>query len=177
MKRLIFITLMCLFAAAPAVADLTYIGEPEEGFSWSPGYFFTLDNSADHIQMKVSLLGGFETPSLTSYGTPGLSGWSETYNNGTIAIWDSATAKIASFRVWFDDALKNQTFTWYLQSYNDGQLNPKDDNWFKFKNTALDSYGGPPSGWNPGYIVPVPAAVLLGMLGLSAAGMKLRKFA
>jgi hypothetical protein len=174
-KRIIFIAVMCAFVAAPTFADLTPI-DPAEGQSWSPGWYFTLDNIADHIQMKVSVAGGLETPSITSYGSPGLIGWSETSNNGTIAIWDTATDKIASFRVWFDDALKNQTFTWYLQSYNNGQLNPLDDNWFKFSNQNLVSYGGPPSGWNPGY-VPVPGAVLLGMLGFCVAGLKLRKLA
>ncbi len=43
--------------------------------------------------------------------------------------------------------------------------------------TPLDGFGGIQDGGLTAVVVPVPAAVLLGILGLSVAGLKLRKFA
>jgi hypothetical protein len=173
---MICVFVMLLLTLSSARADLTFIEDYMEGNSWTPGAFVAEDN-ADHLQMMVSVPGGFSDPSLSSYGS-GLNGWSQTYNDGTTAVWDRAgLPNKPSFYVWFDDALKTQTFYWYIQSYKDGQLNPHDDNWVKFVNKRLVGIGGPPSGWDPGYIVPVPGAVLLGILGLSAVGVKLRKYA
>lgn len=181
MKKLIFFIVICAFVSSPAMAGL-FVEDYSEGNSWRAGAFIT-ENTTDHIQMTISVADGFETPALTPYGG-GLSVWSETYNDGTTVIWDTTTANTPGFYIWFDDALKTQTFTVYIQTYLDGQLNPLDDNWLTFSNTRLVGIGGPPSGWDPGYldpialaVVPVPGAVLLGVLGLSAAGLKLRKFA
>jgi hypothetical protein len=175
--------LVVLLCANSAWADLTFFEDYQEGNSWSPGGF-QLDNTANHMQMALSVPGGFDTypnASLTPWNPGSLNGWTETYNDGTTVIWDSTVANRPTFRVWFVDALKTQTFTWYLQSYKDGVLNPKDDNAIVFGNAKLVSIGAPPSGWDPGYIdasvAPVPGAVLLGLLGLSAAGIRLRRFA
>jgi len=171
MKKIAFITVLCAFVAVPAFADFTPVGEPVEGNSWTQR-FYSEAYAMDHFQMKMLTPDVLRAPTFTWFG---VGGWSETYNDGEIAI---AEGPRVVGRLYFDLTFndpKSNSFTFYLQGYDGTSLNAIDDNWITW--TGSGWLIGAPSGWNTGLIAPVPAGVLLGMLGLSVAGLKLRKFA
>jgi hypothetical protein len=172
-KRIIFIAVMCAFVAAPTFADFTPVGDPVEGESWTQ-QFYSEAPAMDHFQMKMLAPDVLNVPTFTWFG---VAGWSEIYNDGEIAIAEGPrVVGRLYFNLTFEDPQSN-AFTFLLQGYDGQKLNSIDDNWIRW---APGWQIGVPSGWNPDpgrIVVPVPAAVLLGILGFCVAGVKLRKFA
>ena len=185
MRRLILIALMCAFIAAPAKADLTdtdpdpatdpiMIGGPYVDDSWS----FTISVPWNSDLYAVRISPGFETedtfesPAVRNVTLPG---WSMVLDGLSLASisgpltnpdWDVFFAGVAPpalieiDNAWFNGLTKVGETHWVLV------------------NGSLSSWGHS-NDWDPtrAEVVPVPGAVLLGILGLSVVGLKLRRFA
>ena len=112
----ICVGLTMLVGLNTARADLTFIEDYRKGNSWTPGAFVAEDN-ADHLQMMVSVADGFSDPSLSSYGS-GLNGWSQTYNDGTIAVWDRAGLPNKPSFYFCNKSNLYYNFIYYVQKVN-----------------------------------------------------------
>jgi len=186
MKRIIFITVLCAFVAVPAFADLTPIGDLLVGESWGQRFY---ENVGTFDLMAVRMVYGspFESPAFRHFSD---TSWGMMYENNpgpgnpvTMAsaggnptnyleydwLWCEPPVPMAFDYVVFsgENILLAQRIlgpswdcsTWYFQGPT-----LKNAFWLPTRNEVLG-------------IVPAPAAVLLGMLGLSVAGLKLRKSA
>jgi hypothetical protein len=180
--------------SAPAFADL-YLeayGEPASYGSWSQ--LFQLKDTADdphgfdklELEM-VSGLGNLESPwmSIVS-GAPA----DFTFSGSASAITAMGTDTASSEPLWFDlyfAGAVDQKVAFNLSVYDlaggsptlSGTVGaiwqPNAGGQWKWttkpqESVVLNPHGEP-------VFVPIPAAVLLGMIGLTAAGLKLRRFA
>jgi len=175
MKRIMFIVVMCAFAAVPAFADLTPIDAPMEGGSWSQGFNETGVGSFDLVAVQMVSPGdSFEHWTHSSFST---GGWSTVYENpSALPILATATGPGVTSLTWyikFAGPSSNPLVFDFVAFRGDVRLESAHASW---SGSGWTITGG---SWNPtrAELVPVPAAVLLGMLGLSLAGVKLRKFA
>jgi len=178
MKRIVFIAVMCAFVAAPAFADLfTAIGEPGEGGSWLQGFNESGVGNFDLVAVNMVTAGdSFENQTHSGFN---VSGWSLLYqNNGglnpTLASASGPGVSSLTWNIKFAGDQSNQ-FAFDFVAFKSGED--------KIAESAHAVWNGgwtiTTGTWTPtrAEVVPVPAAVLLGILGLSVAGIKLRKFA
>jgi hypothetical protein len=235
MKRIVFITAMCAFMAAPAMADMISFvdSHPLAGVDGTQlNYYGTVDWSAgdgtENLDQSYSLLAGNATVSAYVNGSDGLLSHRLTRGLGVVGNEpdevDRGISGVEHIDITFD------TMPYYVNSIEVRSLFYVDttgnDEWAAIKfylaaggdttvylqgNTDLNTGAGKAL-WTGSYLVnklvfyvpasgevsgiaydpslsefavakldvspvPVPAAVLLGMLGLSVAGVKLRKFA
>ena len=182
---LVLVAAIALLAVYPmsARADLTYntvdgvtmgFGDVLEGNSWSfsvaaggPTY--------DLVAAKIASAGDtYESPAAGNFSN---AGWDMVIDNPTLASFSGPTTNSMTWRMYFaDESDKDVTIDWAL-------FNGETRTWTsRYTITNGDLNGGyEPSSqyWLPtrAEVVPVPGAVLLGMLGLGIVGMKLRKYA
>jgi len=188
MKRTTILSAMLLVAIAPisATADMTEytvdgvsigFGNVGVGNSW---YF---DASASGVGpydlVAVRIASGsdvFESPAITNISDPD---WHMVLNTPTLASFGGDPVSSLSWRTNFAGGLPMGSpleLDWAI--FYDQQLTAW-THWHVNINGGLDKWWlNPVGGWQPSYaqVVPIPAAVLIGMLGLGVAGLKLRKF-
>jgi len=187
MRKILRIILICAFVAVPAWADPnpttdpTMIGGPFVGDSW--GFTISVPWNSDLYAVRISpgyeATDSFESPAIRNVTLPG---WSMVLDGPSLASaqgfgplgnpdWDvlfagdAPPALIEIDNVWFN-----------------GQTKVGETHWVLANGSYLSSEGGSwrhSNDWNPtrAEVVPVPGAVLLGILGLSAVGVKLHKYA
>ena len=182
---------MCAFVAAPALADLVPIGEPVEGGSWEQRFYEDLGTYNMVAVKMITSLDSFEhtliKASLSNFDN---TGWSLLYENGpkypTIASAQGPLAGNGPIQGWlyfdiqFAGSKSGNPLTFEFASYKNSVLNSAATCTWTPGSWAIINYGAsPPSSFSLKYyeVVPVPAAVLLGILGFCVAGVKLRKFA
>jgi hypothetical protein len=198
MKRVIFIAVMCAFVAAPTFADMIQYATGTSGGAWYyPGGGTVGTEFIVNQNLGLSKLGIYD------YGQNGLGVAHDVAlfaMDGTILasvnIGAGTTNPLENGYRWADAssvALVQGTHYVLGAYYSDGsdwfldmaKIDPaftlvrdlyRDDNSWAIPDTT---YLGSGKGWYGPNLqaVPVPAAVLLGMLGLGAAGLKLRKLA
>jgi len=105
-------------------------------------------------------------PENPDYGINGVGEWARVEIYSSDAIWDAIALgflteeQIAYYgEDWYDDSLRVGI---HVKGLYDGDS---------------ESFWMVPEGFDPQAVVPLPGAVLLGMLGLGVAGIKLRKYA
>jgi hypothetical protein len=192
MKRIIIITLVIAFCSG-AQAEMYDFNTTPTGY-YTEGEFSALfpgisfDNTGGdsfRVDNVGSMLPDFSGRVVLNepYGTPG---------NSTIATFD---APVTYFSITMGDAGAD-TDDLFLYAYNSDDVLVDSDFYANpatsyaghtlsvIGNIAWVEYYGVGDGYNSVFWdnvsftpVPVPGAVLLGMLGLSVAGLKLRKFA
>ena len=175
---------MALLAIAPvsAKADMTYytvdgvtmgFGDVEVGNSWSFGVSASGIGLYDLVAAKIASAGDtYESPDARNFSQPG---WAMVIDDPTLASFSGPATSNMSWRMYLmNDLDKNVTIDWAL--FN-GQTRVWTSRYI-ITNGALSGYEPMSQYWLPTREqVPVPGAVMLGMLGLGAAGMKLRKHA
>lgn len=193
MKRLMFITILCAFMAGPTMADI---------YPFSDTIDFSADGSATfdgttHDYTAVDCPD--DTPFSYTHNLVGLDPPAEAFLDATLYVthaknlagsnsyelWfiaDSASQKIGDLsksqnpNKWVNDQfdvtnlITGSGANWSLQIMVDEEqwnptISPNGLTMFLAESTVAGNY------------VPVPAAVVLGILGLGVAGWKLRKFA
>lgn len=173
-KRLIFFTVICLFASAPALADLAPIGDPVEGGSWAQGFNETGVGNFDLVAVKM-ISGGDTFESLTHRSLA--TGWSVVYENDstspTLATATGGPLTSMTWNIWFTGTKSNPLVFDFVAFYGETLLESARATWNGSGWSITTSL------WNPtrAELIPIPTAVILGVLGLCAAGVKLRKFA
>lgn len=200
-RKIMFIIALCTFVAAPAMADFYVdLGSSEAGVTlsgWGPveptttggnwgGFGSTTDNyvapttaTADYLARTVWGYAENTTDASILFPT--------TIYSATIRHLDGGSTD--SFKVEVDGVL------WGTYTGNPGLTGGKtySEQWFETSFTGtpgtlltITATASAGTYWNPygqvgidrvEAVVPVPGAVLLGILGLSAVGIKLRKFA
>jgi hypothetical protein len=187
MKRLLMmlcVTLAVLAGANAAFADMVPIGDPVECNSWKQR-FYEDAGTYDMVCMKMITDGdAFEHAALSNFNQ---SGWSLLYENSTpYPTIASASGPLAGvpdlyFDIKFKGSKSGNPFTFEFASFKDGVLNNGATCTWRPGSWAITNHGTKvPEGFLTQcecVAVPVPGAVLLGLLGLTAAGIKLRKFA
>jgi hypothetical protein len=184
MRQTIVLSTMALLAIAPvsAVADMTDytvegvtmgFGDVEVGNSWSFGVSASGIGPYDLVAAKIASAGDiYESPDARNFSQ---AGWAMVIDDPTLGSFSGPATSSMSWRMYFtNDADKDVTLDWAL-------FNGQTRVWtsrFTITNGTLTGFEGSSQYWLPTREqVPVPGAVLLGMLGLGAAGLKLRRFA
>jgi len=181
MKRIILITVMCAFAASPAMADPIGSSSIVEGSSWSEtgyyenGWYYGNHYTFNRVVMQMDSTGDtFEHPAISNMST----GWTLQYENDPLypTTVSAGGPPLHDLNYWWTFAggkSNSLSFTWTLLNNNTVLASEKCD----WTGSSWNFSEIPPRADAAFVPVPVPAAVLLGMLGLSVAGLKLRKFA
>jgi len=180
MRKVALIAVFCAFVAAPVSADMTYttvdgvtmgFGNVVEGNSWSfqvfaGGPVWNLGAG------KISSAGDvYKSPAAADFSN---AGWGILLDQPTLSSWSGPTTSNINWRMYFEDDLdKDVVIDWAL--FNGDTLV-----WtsrYTIVNGELAGYEPRSQYWVPtrSEVVPVPGAVLLGMIGLSVVGVKLRK--
>jgi len=172
---------MCAFVAAPAFADLTADGDPVEGNTWSQAFYESDVSNYDLVAVQM-VSGGdtFESPTHYSFNRVG---WSLLWENDptypTLASASGPTTSNMTWSIRFAGLSSNPLTFDYAVFSGETLLNSARAVWSPGWTSIANYPGGVNAPWQPtrGEVVPVPGAILLGILGLGAAGWKLRKFA
>jgi len=200
MKRLMLTLVVCAVAAVPVSADMNLLVNPgaetgdltgwtviddsitgpvsavtggaHSGTYWFRSDFSTL-NSAEDIW--------YMTQTVSASGAVRGHIWGYTNSSSeTVRLIVSEYEGAAPIGVVYDSGWLQTFNKWQKIEFNWTALNPATDN-VEFKVGArkpADVGIGNDSGFDDAFIaVPLPGAVLLGLVGLSAAGIKLRRFA
>ena len=172
MKKTFFI-LSLLITFSVASADLVPIGDPIEGDSWAQAFNESGVGYFDFVAvLMVSDGDTFESFTHTNFNR---SGWSTKYENPS----DYPVVATAT-------GLKTNNLTWTIH-FAGSKSDPLAFNFVAFegntlKEAAYAEWTG--SKWNISLIpdwdipraeIPLPGAAILGILGLGAAGLKLRR--
>ena len=151
MKRLVIVvtllTLLALTSTSQAV--------------WTQR-FQTDAAAVDHVQMMIVSPATFAPVAISNFS---VGGWSQTFNDGTLAIADG-TRRVGSlqFDITFDTA-KATPFVFHFQSWDGTNINAADDAFCRWTGSAWQFSGGT---WEHVRLVPEPATVaMLGLGGLA----------
>ena len=182
MRHSVILGAMALLALAPltATADMVEytvdgvtmgFGDILEGDSWS----FAVTASGFNYNLVAGKISSaddvYESPDARNFSR---AGWGMVNDDPTLAAFAGPTTNSMAWRMYFiDEADKNVTIDWAL-------FNGQTRVWtsrYVVTNGVLTGYTPRSTYWLPtAEQVPVPGAVLLGFLGLGAAGWKLRRF-
>lgn len=199
MRTLILVASVLGFLCPAAWADLTPVGDPTDGGSWSqlweessfsagPFDFVAIRIVGNAYRVTPATVTGLTSTPLTSPI------WTVIRNDPqlvTMAGPDITGASALDFTLWFDDtnAAAAPTFSMDEAIFRDGVLlgtthltykdsllagrNGATGSWqWKFYAAGANPY------WNPTIAqVPIPGAALLGLLGFSLIGWVKRRFA
>lgn len=161
--------LVVLATVASADMTLPVLQKSELTGSWEQGWIW---GGFDAFAVRyVSGTGGpFEHPALRVWESVGSgAGWEVLLDTPTLA---SAKGPYADWDLWF--TIYGAGDSWENTVYDIATFH---DEVFKF-NIRWDGSGWTNSDWQPSYssVVPLPGAILFGVLGLGAAGLKLRRY-
>ena len=178
MKKIMFIAVMCAFVAVPAFADLTPIREGVEGGSWEQRFQESGVGNFDLIAIRMTSAGdSFENAAFNDFST---GTWVLYQNNGgvnpTLASASGPSLNWLQFDIKFAGVSGNPLAFDFVAFSGNTLLETAHA---VYPTTGPYGFTITAGTWTPtrAAVVPVPAAVLLGMLGLGAAGLKLRKLA
>lgn len=191
MGKLMFITIVCAFLATPALADMTITTADSVGSTSGGEFTVTVTGTtAIGIYNPGATFGTFciETAEFLSHGTTYYVTLSDRALLGRVAGGDVLNAQSARiYNYWLDtlghtaanaDDVQNALWWEEVEGGSSNYLNAIAGNASNVMVMNLWTNAD-----HTGYAqdllvrVPLPGALLLGMLGLSAAGLKLRKFA
>ena len=177
MKRVIVLCvgLSLLVSVNGALGDLSTLGDPVPGESWSQLFNETGVGLFDLVAVRMVSTGDtFEPPTHSGFSNIA---WSTIYENPSgLPILATAAGPAVSNLTWsikFAGLSNNPLVFDFVAFSGKTLLESAHAVWSGSKWTITAG------SWTPtrAEVVPVPAAVLLGMLGLSVAGIKLRKYA
>jgi hypothetical protein len=187
MKYTLILAALMLFLAIPtlAMAEPTAVGEGEEGGTWSQQYHWTLNNGTypDAIAYRFisgnvgpDLYAGWDVPGLRVAGSP--SNWHLGVNNQTIVcIYDLPQGANGDFYYTvFAKGLNENTSVYDVAAFVNGRI-VEEDRHLSGAGSS-DVWAVNTTYWQPSYasvIVPAPAAVVLGMMGLGLIGWMKRR--
>lgn len=176
MRKIVFVAVVCAFMSVPSRADITMEG-PFIGNSWT----ITCFAGGTYDLWAVRISPGYEAIETFDVGAPALQngGWSTVLDTPLLASIAGPAGSLSG-SVQFAGGAPPALLEIDHALFN-GQTKVIETHWVLANGSIYNSGGNwwHSNDWNPtrAEVVPVPGAVLLGMLGLSVVGVKLRKFA
>jgi hypothetical protein len=176
MKRLVIFSMgvVLLLAANAAFADLTPVGDPMDIGSWAQGFNETGVGSFDFVATRMVSPGD----TFEKLGYSGLpTGWSASYSPSLVTATGSAKSNM-TWTIKFSGPKSGQLAFQFVafsgETLREAVLASWSGSAWTF--TVLDVAPDDPTFFRDAFVTPLPAAAILGMLGLGAAGLKLRKY-
>jgi len=177
MKKLaVLCTGLILLMVNGALANLTPIGDPGEGGSWTQRFQEDGWYGGTHYNFDLFAVRVVSGPPLLDPGLANFSdgGWHLVYENAAHTL-ASAGGTSVGYLQWdfrFSGAQSQAFLLDYAAFSGETVVGTSGIRW------SAPGWSYPSTSWRPtrAEVVPVPAAVLIGMLGLAAAGLKLRKY-
>lgn len=161
------ITILVVLGLTPlAFASFVPVGEGVEGDSWSQGFYETGVGLFDHFQMYMESPDQWETPVGVAGFTAG-SSWAQTYNDGTLLLADGPALTYLDLTLYFPGSM-SQPFTFYFQAWNGDSLVENAHVHWTGGAWEINTWGG----WTgqrteaSSLVIPVPGALLLGLIGV-----------
>lgn len=187
MKKMLFVAVLCAFVAAPAIADLSWQREPVLGYAFTDagdGDGVTTDSVMISIPHPSVLEGA--SVSVFHVGDTAVNGsgvyytLGQTYNTTGVYNFLGTPGRSVNSDNFTETADTSyvMNFSWLGAPGAAYQFSAGDIGSWSYTETWTNQANGADfiSSTANFTVVPVPGAVLLGFLGLSAAGIKLRKF-
>lgn len=182
MKRSILIAVVAvLLFAVPAMADLTPIGDIITGNSWGQGWLWTENGVGliDTIAMRAVAPATFEHPAMYDSGYSNMAevGWSLVYENTlpypTLATISGPAVLAVSWQTMYAND-SSTPLTWDFVAFHNGTI--EEATRVSWNGSAWSYSAGV---WTPdrAAVVPAPAAIVLGMMGLGLVGWLKRRVA
>ena len=189
MRQVLICMCATLLLAVPSLGDLSPVGEPVEGASWSQ-VFEEKDNDGPFNLVAVRIITAphhFESDALSAFNPTGWTLWEDVAGTPKVAYAtrDTSVNALNAFKVKFEGtkaSCAGMIFDWVAveQSVVDGTWvlrNSARVNWTG-SGWAIQNYpGGAGAWWQPegtgdveSAAIPAPGAIVLGAIGLGMIG-------